>query len=81
MSVLSSGEKLALRDLGWIKLASDARSKTALAARTLTLAEELGTPVKGRLPQVVEALVPKVPREAHPASLSRKFGLDVFPWL
>ena len=80
MAVLSSGEKCVLRELGWVKLASDARNEIALTSRTLMLAEELGTPVRGRLPQVVEALVPKVPEEAHPASLSRKFGLHAFPF-
>lgn len=80
MAVLSSGGKCALRELGWVKLASNVHNEIALASRTLMLAEELGTPVRGRLPQMVEALVPKVPEEAHPASLSRKFGLGAFPF-
>ena len=79
-TILSSREKCALRELGWVKLASDAHNEIVLASHTLMLAEELGTPIRGRLPQVVEALVPKVPEEAHPASLSRKFGLDAFPF-
>ncbi len=64
MAVLSSDEKCALRELGWVKLASDARNETVLASRTLMLAEDLGTPVRGRLPQLIEALMPKVPEEA-----------------
>lgn len=80
MTVLSSDEKRALRELGWVKLASDARNETALSSRTLMLAEDLGTPVKGRISQMVEPLVPKVPEEAHPASLSQKYGLGAFPF-
>lgn len=69
-----------LQARGWALVHSDFREEAELASRTLRIAESLGTPVRGRATQTVEVLTPKAPEAAHPASLSRKYGLDAFPF-
>lgn len=69
-----------LQHRGWARIPSDVLDETALAARTLALAQHLGKPVRGRARQIVEALKPRAPETAPPASLSRKYGLDAFPF-
>ncbi|MBF0180036.1 MAG: TauD/TfdA family dioxygenase [Magnetococcales bacterium] len=69
-----------LRDQGWARIPSNVHEVDALEARTLEIAQRLGTPVRGRVRSIVEVLRPTAPEAAHPASLSRKYGLDAFPF-
>jgi hypothetical protein len=83
---MSSGATISVRaiqmsrDAGWVRLANNSKSTDGLISNTLMLATQLGTPARGRSPQLVEALRPTTPEEARPASLSRKFGFDSFPF-
>lgn len=78
--VVTQNALKSLRDRGWARVPSDVHDETVLAARTLAIAQYLGKPVRGRARQIVEALRPKAPETAPPASLSRKYGLDAFPF-
>lgn len=79
-STISEHTVRTLREIGWVKLTSDCHSESALVARTLSLASDLGVPRRGRSVHVVEALRPKNPEDAPPASLSRRFGFGAFPY-
>lgn len=79
-SKLSMREAQHLREDGWVKLTSDVHNEAGLRSLTLELASGLGKPVRGRSQDVVEALTPKNSENAPPASLSKKYGLDAFPF-
>jgi Taurine catabolism dioxygenase TauD, TfdA family len=69
-----------LRETGWVGISGDTHEEAALTSRTLMFAKQLGTPTPGRARHVVELLRPKTPETAQPASLSRNYGLQAFPF-
>ncbi len=78
--ILSAPILGALRDVGWARIACGSHDENELAANTLELAEQLGTPVQGRVRGLVEPLRPRSSECAPMASLSRTYGLNSFPF-
>jgi hypothetical protein len=71
-----------LRELehsGWLEINSNAESEGGLIEQSRSIAGVLGCVVRGPRRQFVEHLRPIGSDHARPASLSKKYGLGVFP--
>lgn len=69
--------KKQLKKKGWVKLKCDNVINSVTYVHELSIA--LGTPVSGRNKFIAEILQPQSKSQAHPSSLSAKYGYDYLP--
>lgn len=69
-----------LVERGWANRSAPADVPGALLAELKRIAEALGRRVPGRAGSTEETLVPRTAAEAHPKSLSARYGLDALPF-
>lgn len=69
-----------LFESGWSLHSSEAETPDAILQEMVKLGDRLGTRVAGRAGQLGEVVEPIVAAEAHPRSLSARYGLGALPF-
>lgn len=69
-----------LEERGWTSRSVGADDPSALLAELERMADGLGQRAPGRAEATTETLVPLAAAEAHPRSLSARYGLDALPF-
>lgn len=65
---------------GWVLHESSDREDAGILCELDRVGEMLGTRAPGRAGAIEETIRPQAPDEAHPRSLSARFGLDALPF-
>lgn len=80
MNAITGQLSLEVAKHGWGLARLDVKNAEQMEDALLSIASAFGKPRKGRQHKLVERLTPVEKNEAHPCTLSEKYGLDDFPF-